>query len=297
MSPLLDSIAADPRLVGAALPFGSGFVIAAMLRITLRRRRGDLAMLGALVAFLLVYALIEGLPPLLAVTAKQKLFWLACAGGVAGLAAGAGARSGVLERSLLVLLPAAGLLWLGERQWLRGPETGFAVAALALWLGSAAILLRLRATGTAGNGFAAGAQLVVAAAGLALVALIGASASLATLAGALAAGLGGVLALDYLVFLAAGRPTALGAAGRLGVAAPLCWIAAILVLYGDGVSPVAVALLSLVFLSGRIPLRIGRASAWLTRAGEPVRATLLAAIPAALAVGVALLQAGPAGYP
>ena len=98
-------------------------------------------------------------------------------------------------------------------------------------------------------------------------------------------------------WLAAGRPTALGAAGRLGVAAPLCWIAAILVLYGDGVSPVAVALLSLVFLSGRIPLRIGRASARLTRAGEPVRAALLAAIPAALAVGVALLQAGPAGYP
>jgi hypothetical protein len=290
MTALLDRIVADPLLVGAAVPLIVGLVVAAVAHVAVGRR-GGLAMLGALAAFLLVFALIEGLPPFSAVTAKQKLFWLACIGGGAGLVAGVTGRGSTLERALLVLLPAAGLLWLGERQWLRGPDTGFVVASLALWLGAAAILLRLRATGPAVHGFAGGVQLAVAAIGLALIALIGASASLATLAGALAAGLGGVLLVDYLAFLVAGRTSGLGAVGRLGVAAPLLFVAAILVLFGDGISLFAIAALALVFLSGRIPLRFGIGGMRLARAAEPVRATLLALLPAAVAVGIALLEA------
>lgn len=295
---MIDAIVADPRLVGAVVPLGVGLLTAALLQVGGARRGSGFAMVGAWLALLLVYVLIEGLPPLFAVTAKQKLFWLAVAGGIAGMAAQSGHR-GAVERVLLVLLPAAGVLWLGERQWLRGPDTGFVVVSTVLWLGGAAILLRLRATGSAAHGFAGGAQLVVAAIGLALVALIGASASLATLAGAIAAGVGGVLLLDYGIFLATGSSTGLGPIGRLGVAMPLVLVAAILVLFAADVSDIAVALLSLVFLSGRIALRFGgRASRsrW-ARMAEPVRVTVVAAIPAAIAVGVALFQADMTGYP
>jgi hypothetical protein len=297
MNNVIDAIVADPRLIGAAFPFATGLVVAALLRAGFGRRMGGVAALGALIAFLLVYALIEGLPPIFAVTAKQKLFWLAVLGGIAGCLAGMGRRGGASERALLVLLPAAGVLWLGERQWLRGPDTVFVVVSAILWLAGAGILLRLRVTGTAAQGFAGGVQLVVAAIGLALVALVGASASLATLAGALAAGLGGVLLLDYILLVGWGTAGGLGSVGRLGVALPLIFIAAILVLFSEGVSAIAVALLSLVFLSGRIPLRIVRGSSRFARALEPVQAGVLAAIPAAIAVGVALLMVGSSGYP
>jgi hypothetical protein len=290
------TIVADPRLVGVAVPLAVGLVIAAILRLLAGRERGAPAMLGAPLAFLLVYLLIEGLPPLLAVTAKQKLFWLAGAGALLGSAMQA-APNDALDRALLVLVPAIGLLWLGERQWLRGPETGFVVLSALLWLGAAAILLRLRATNMAAQGLGGGVRTVVAAAGLACVALLGGSVSLATLAGALAAGLGGVLLLDYAMLLAGHRPFGLDAIGRIGAALPLMFLAAILVLFGDGVSAIAVALLGFVFVSGRIPVWAGRGAQGPGPALEPVRAALLALLPAALAAAVAWLQADLTGYP
>lgn len=296
MDGLIAMIVADPRLVGAVVPLVIGFIVAVILRLASGRGRGGLSMLGAPLAFLLVYLLIEGLPPLLAVSAKQKLFWLAACAALLGIVLQS-ARNNALDRALLVLAPAAGLLWLGERQWLRGPDAGFAVLSVLLWLGAATILLRLRATNMAVQGLGGGTQLVVAAAGLAIVLLLGASASLATLAGALAAGLGGVLLLDYVLLLAGHRPFGLGAVGRYGVALPLLFIAAIPVLFDDGVSAIAVALLGLVFVSGRIPIWTGRGAGGPLPALEPVRAALLALLPAALAVAVAWLQADLTGYP
>lgn len=293
---LRDTIVADPRLIGAAMPFAVGLLVGGTMRLAAAGRRAGLALLGATGAFLLVYLLIESQPPLLAVTAKQKLFWLALAGALLGIVVQAG-RNNALDRALLVVAPAVGLIWFGERQWLRGPDTVFVLLSLALWFGAAAILLRLRATNAAAQGLGGGARLVAAAIGLSLVALLGASASLATLASALAAGLGGVMLIDYALLLRGRRPPGLGAIGRLGVALPLLFLAVIPVLFDDGVSIVAVALLGLVFVSGRLPVWRGRGANGLPPALEPVRAALLAILPAALAVAVAWLQADLTGYP
>ena len=98
MNNVIDAIVADPRLIGAAFPLVTGLAVAALLRAGFGRRMGGVAALGALIAFLLVYALIEGLPPIFAVTAKQKLFWLAVLGGIAGCLAGMGRRGGAPRR-------------------------------------------------------------------------------------------------------------------------------------------------------------------------------------------------------
>ena len=296
MTTLIDAVVADPLLVAAALPLATGVVVAALVRLIVDSRYGGLATAGALLAFLLVFLLSEGVPPLIAVTAKQKLFWLAVAGGIAGAVAWTGRRAAI-ERALLVLLPAIGLIWLGERQWAREPGTGFVLLSLCLWAGTAAVGLRLRVTRAAGHGFTGGVQLVVAAAALSVIALIGASASLATLTGALAAGLGGVLLINYLAFLSNRIPAGLGPIGRLGLLTPLGTIAAILVLFVDGVSLIAVALVALIFLSGRIPLWTGSGAMRLAPVLEPVRATFLALVLATLAIGVALLEADMTGYP
>jgi hypothetical protein len=236
-------------------------------------------------------------PPLVAVTAKQKLFWLAIVGGAVGTAIASAGRAGAVERASLIALPMLGLFWLGARQWLSGPETGFAVLSVLIGLGGAAILLRLRATSSAGLGFAGGVQAVIFAAGLSIISLVAASMSLAILAGALAAGLGGVLLLDYIVCLTNGAATALGPVGRLGIVGTAIFVAAVLVLYTEGASVIAVAVLALVFVSGRIPVHLGRFGPARARIRAPLRAGLLAAIPAAMAVAIALLQAAPAGYP
>ena len=293
----VEILVANPLLTGAALPFVVGLANAALVRAVARRRIASLAMLGALAAFLVIYLVIQGAPPLLPVTATQKLFWLTLAGGVAGVAVLRRRRAGAFERAVLVLLPAAGVLWLGENQWLRGPGTGFVILSIMVWLVGAAILLRLRATDRTANGFAGGAQTVVAAAGLALITLAGGLAPLAILAGALAAGLGGVLLLDYAVFLFKGGSSGLGPVGRLAIAFPLIMLATILVLVSDGVSYVAVAVLSLVFLSGRILLRLDRERKLFARIGEPIWAVVLAAIPAVVAISIAALQADLTRYP
>lgn len=294
---IVETLVANPLLAGAALPFAVSLVNAALLRVVARRRIASLAMLGALAAFLVVYLVIQGVPQLSPVTATQKLFWLTLAGGVAGVVVLKRRRAGAFERAVLVLLPAAGILWLGAHQWLREPDTGFVILSIMVWLVGAAILLRLRATDRTANGFAGGAQTVVAAAGLALVTLAGGVAPLAILSGALAAGLGGVLLFDYAVFLLNGGPSGLGPVGRLAITFPLIMLAAILVLFSDGVSYVAVAVLSLVFLSGRILLRLDRERKLFARLGEPIWAMVLAAIPAVVAISVAALQANLTSYP
>ena len=135
-----------------------------------------------------------------------------------------------------------------------------------------------------------GVQILVASAGVAVVALIGASASLAQISGGLAAAMGGVLVLAFGALVVFGSRYGFGALGVFGAGGALLAIAYALVLFTEGVSLWALAVLSLVFLTDLVPLKVRVGGTMVRRALQPVALTIVAAVPTAIAVGLAFIS-------
>jgi hypothetical protein len=163
---------------------------AALIASALFRRRG-MAGAGALIGFLAAFVAILGLPSFPPVGSMQRLAVMALAALLAGVAAEAGRAAPRRLAQVALLSLAAGLVWLA---W---PRLG---GGLAVWLrlaavGAAGALLLARLA--TGETVAVAAAMTAMAVGISGVALVGDSASVAQLAGALAAGLVGVLAWHW----------------------------------------------------------------------------------------------------
>lgn len=276
-----------PAVHSGLVPLVVAFLAAGVLRLALGAGRGPQAASAAAgVGFLVAYLLTLGLPPWPPSGALQKLAYVAAAGLAIGLLLDL-LRAGVIWARLLgVLALVAALAWVFESQVrqadpraLLQPALLAAGGALALW----------RVAGQRAQGVAPAVAVIVAALGLAGVALVSASLSIAQLAGALAAAVGGFALWSWPV---ARFPFAAG--GNFAALIPLLALAAVTTLLTK--APVwALAPLLLVFFADLVSSRLPAGSGRWREALQPVYLAVIAAIPAALAVGLAVYAAGGGG--
>ncbi len=247
-------------------------------------------MLAAGIGFLVAFVLVEGLPAPVATAAKQKVFFIALLGLIAGLLLDASSQRRVTgERVVILLLPLLALSWMALRLLSFGIAFDVVLSLVLLWLASVVILWRALHSGERGGTLVPGVQLLVSSIGLSVVALLGASASLAQLTAGLAAATGGVLLVAFLTLAVTGQKFGFGATGAFGGVGALLAISYVLVLFTEGVSLWAMAMLALVFLTDMVPARARFGGAVVRRAMQPVVLTVIATIPAAVAVGIAFV--------
>jgi len=156
-----------------------------------------------------VYWLLEGAPPFPPAAAKQKLGYLIALGGLAGVAWSVSPGNRAVPALASLMLAAVAVFWLGWSKIAVGGNMGVVLVAGAL-----AVLLAVGmvgwirsedGTGTAEAPFLAPtAQLTTAIAG-SVVAASGLFLGMGQMLGALAAMLGGALAISYAALLIKGR--------------------------------------------------------------------------------------------
>lgn len=265
-------------------------VTAVLVRLIGGARQGArFVMVATVIAFLVTYAVVEGVPAFPATGAKQKVFFLGVVGLVLGLWLDVRGRVAAVERIAIVVFPAVGLLWMAQRSLSFGIDIEILLRLVALWAVSVMVLWRLSQTGARGDIMVPGVQVLVASVGVSVVALVGASASLAQLSGGLAAAMGGVLVLAFVALVLFGSRYGFGAVGLFGAGGTLLALSYVLVLFTEDASPWALAILSAIFLTDLVPLKIRFGSGAVQRALQPVALTIIAAIPAAIAIGVAVV--------
>jgi hypothetical protein len=236
----------QPLVQSVVVPLVAAFVIAGAGRLAGGLARTILCGAAIALGFLAAYTTIFGLPPIMPRSAGQKIASLAMLAIVAGAVVDAIRFAPATRRALLLVAAAAGLLWL-LLPLLRGPDAANLLrAASVLVLG---LLIIWRSSGFAHDAQSAGTILVVAGAGLAGVAVLGASVSLAQLAAALAAAAGGFMLWNWPVRRDSFE--AIAVLGGFGVLAALI---------GQGIAftrmnPAALAVLACVVFADRIARR------------------------------------------
>jgi hypothetical protein len=283
----------DPVFQAVIAPFAVTLLVVAAARIFGGGRQAELlAGLGVVLGILVGYALLEGVPQFPPPASKQKLFYLIALGGVVGLAVDRLGRPSLLDALAVVAFPAVSLAWLAWRQLNAGPELMFLVTLGMLWTGSAAALRRLADASDRGAGVTGPLLLIVAAAGAAGVALLGRTATLALLSGAIAAAVGAVALWNYVASFRGGGRAGFGRTAILAAAGGLAVICALLVLYTPTASRVALVGVLLVPFSEPVARRIRLGSGAAERILGPVLHGAVAAVPALAAIGFAYVASG-----
>ena len=248
--------------------------------------RGYAAAAGAIgIGFITGYLVILGPPPAPPNASIQKLFYVVAVGVILGVLLDLMRPQPGVTRALGALAPLVIIGWFVWRRlfaidwghdWtLLIKVVGFAIVAGAIL----ASLYRER-----GAAVESGMMILVAATGLAGLAVFGASAVVAQLSGTIAAGAVGLLLWNW-PFSRHG----FGAAGILGAGGALMGLAAILLFFSEA-NPLALVMLAFVFLAAPMSERLvpGRGA----RAIRPFVLAAIATIPALAALGVALLGRG-----
>jgi hypothetical protein len=276
-----------PFTQSVVLPFAVTVIGVGLSQLALSDHARDAVTGSALaLAMLLAYVAMLGLPPLPPRSAVQRL------GVLIALALAFGPLLDLLRlptplvRGLVILLPIAGLFWLGLPVLQTREVADLALGATVL---AAGLVLMIRAVQLRDRPQDAGLLLAAAAAGVGLIALLGASTSVAQLALAVAAAAAGYLLWNWP------RPRQ-----RLGAAAALAGYGILAAVVGQAAwftDAPCYALLALVpVLFADVALNrlapAGRSSgAW----GAPILAAVYAVLVAG-AAGVALLSGGSTPY-
>jgi len=284
----MNEIATDLLIETLVLPFGVAAAVALGARAAGLTAAGLAVALGLIAGDLAGQAAVAGWPAVPPRGSVDKLVWLSAGGLLVGLAA-----ERMDEPRRVRWLVAGGLalaiIWTG---WVRIaiPDTHAWLAALVTWGLVVWALGRVDAAGR-GGGIVLALVLVAATAG---IGLYSSSYSMARLIGVLAAALAGAM-------LAAGHgPDGFGRAARLAFAAPMAGLLTMLGLYTRA-EPLALMMLALVPLTTGFAERLQasivpgatgrhRTLARLTTLG------VVAAVPAAAAVAVAVSRSGPLYY-
>lgn len=269
----------NPAFQSAVLPFLLAAVVAGLIRLAGGSGRGALLAGAAVaVAVLVAYLVVLGTPPFPPRSSGQKLFYVAAAGLALGIAVDLSRVRGQFLVLLLLAFVGAASVWVGWPAWKR------VAAAPDTWMPAITLLLLLIATvplvRAAPNGISAAVMLLVAALGLAMVALTANSASLSQIAGALAAAVGGFLAWSWPK--ARFPVSAALLFGAMGAFAALTTQAALF----TRADPWTLAPLVLVFLAAIPAARLTFGSGAVRAALSPLVIGFCAALPAALAVAL-----------
>lgn len=282
----------DPFVQSSLLPLLAGAVAVGLLHRLPAGRRLAAAGIGA--AFLVIFALVVGVPALPPPSSMGKLFWAAAAGLALGAAADGFRLPGRAGSALTAVWLAASLGWIAYPAL----DSATAVATLLVLLAVAGWVAfgNRPALGGDGDGDGDGGATAPAAALLALglavggTAIIGSSASIAQLALALAAAAGGFLLWNWPV-----ERHGWGVSGRvaLGVAVLL---AGVLALFTQ--TQATVLLLALpVLLVGRLRRRLPFPETGAGRAAAAAALTVIAILPALAAIGAAYALGGGEASP
>lgn len=281
--PSVTDLLNDPFVQSSALPLVLSVIAVGLLRLVGGRR---LAVLGIAVTFVAVFALVVGVPALPPPSSMGKLFWSAVAGLLIGGAADAVGLRGRAASALVAPWLAASLGWIAY------PALDSAVAgvtfALLLAVGGWVAFGRLPTRSE--SPAAPAAVLLALALAVGGTALIGSSASVAQLALALAAATGGFLLWNWPV-----ERHAWGVSGQaaLGI---VVMLAGVLSLFTQ--AQAAVLLLALpALLADRLRAALPLPEAGFGRAAGAAVVTVLAVIPALIAIGAAYLLSGGEASP
>jgi hypothetical protein len=279
------TLLSDPLVQTAGLPLGLSFLVGGLMRVLLGPGRGAaLAALGIPLGLLAAYVAILGTPPLEPRGAQQKLFHIVVLAAALGALIAWSGRGGGRPVAVLVLAVTAAEAWLFEAR-LRSGTFAQLWPLAAVWVGTLFAADRLARAGASDRD--APVMLLVAALGLGVVALLGASASYGQLGFALAAATGGFLLWNW--------PWArwpLEPAGLLGGGTALLALVAAVATFAPRADKIALALLLLCFVTPTmVRHRLPPGGPW-----RPVLVGIAAAIPAAAAAVIAHLSAGAGGY-
>lgn len=277
----------DPFVQSSVLPLLVGLVLVGVLHL-LRR---SLAAAGIAAGFLVVFALVIGLPALPPPSSMGKLFWTSAAGLLLGVVADAAGLRGRIASAVLAVWLAASLLWIA----LPALDSLAAVVSLLVLLGTAAWVAFAR--GSESDGFetvesptAPAASLLALALAVGGTALIGSSASIAQMALALAASAGGFLLWNWPV-----ERHGWGLSGRVATGIAVL-LAAVLTLFTQ--AQTAVLLLALpALLAGRVRGVIPQGDGLIGRAASSAAVTVVAVLPALVAIGAAYALTGGEASP
>jgi hypothetical protein len=285
----LEAWLADPRFQSTVVPFAVAALTTALVRAAAGARGDAWAGLAVIAGVAAAYALILGPPPFPPRASTHKIAYIGVAAGLVGLALDLARARPPLVRLAVASGALAAALWLIGPRLDVGDPMGLlwpALPVLAVWL-----ILALRLEAQTGAGLAAPVALAVAAAGLSLVALYGRSASIAQLAAALAAAVAGYALWNWPVQRMALARAAVLAAGSL-----LLGLATQSLLFTKA-QAAALALLLLALFADRpaawLLARLVPPPGRLGKALAPLVLALVAALPAAGAVAIAWLAAGP----
>lgn len=235
----------DPGFQAVAVPLGIALLTAAAAWVLPDRGRSLALGLGLGVAPLVAWGGLEGVPGFPPLQAKHKAFFVAASAVAVGLALEAYRVERRWRFAAMAAWTLATLAWLGWRRWIAGPEWGFAVAGVAWSFAALLSLGRLDALARERGAIGLLAGLLPTAAGLAAVALRGASASVALLAAAVAAATGGAALVVYAQHVRGSSSISAGPAAAWAGGGTLLALGAVTVWFVPLASRIALCLLVL----------------------------------------------------
>lgn len=276
----------DPFVQSSVLPLLVGLILVGVLHL-LRR---SLAAAGIAAGFLVVFAMVIGLPALPPPSSMGKLFWASAAGLLIGVAADVAGIRGRVASAVLAVWLAASLLWIA----LPALDSAAAVATLVILLATAGCVAFARGSeeveSPAGSPMAPASTLLALALAVGGTALIGSSASIAQMALALAASAGGFLLWNWPV-----ERHGWGLSGRVATGIAVL-LAAVLALFTQ--TQAAVLLLALPALfAGHVRRFIPQGDGLIGRAASSAAVTVVAVLPALVAIGAAFALTGGEASP
>jgi hypothetical protein len=274
-------------------PFVVAFLVIGASRLVGWRTGSEvLAGLGVAAGLLLAFVQLRGVPSLLPNSAPEKLFYLIALAGLIGVALDLLGRPPVIGRLAFVLFPAICLAWFSLRPLLAGPDFALLMKLALMWAGGAIVLWQI-CVATARGGAVAGAILIIATAvGAAGVAALAPFIGVTLLCAAVAAVAGAIALWAYGVRLLVGAPMTIGATSLLGAAGGLVAIVLLLVLFTASASMPGAALLIAVPFTGLVVESLSLGGGIGRRIFGPVVLAVVAAVPAAGAIGLAYLTPG-----
>jgi len=274
----------DPFVQSSVLPLLVGLILVGALHL-LRR---SLAAAGIAAGFLVVFAMVIGLPALPPPSSMGKLFWASAAGLLIGVVADVAGIRGRVASAVLAVWLAASLLWIA----LPALDSAAAIVSLVVLLGTAACVAFARGSQTHGDESptAPAASLLALALAVGGTALIGSSASIAQMALALAASAGGFLLWNWPV-----ERHGWGLSGRVATGIAVL-LAAVLALFTQ--TQAAVLLLALPALfAGHVRRFLPQGDGPVGRAVSSAAVTVVAVLPALVAIGAAFALSGGEASP
>ena len=277
----------DPFVQSSALPLAVSLILVGALHL-LRR---PLAAAGIAAGFLVVFAMVVGLPALPPPSSMGKLFWSSAIGLLLGVAADAAGLRGRAVSAALAVWLAASLLWIA----LPALDSMAAIVSVVILLAVAAWVAFARGSQTHGvekaeSPTAPAASLLALALAVGGTALIGSSASIAQMALALAASAGGFLLWNWPV-----ERHGWGLSGRVATGIAVL-LAAVLALFTQ--TQAAVLLLALPALfAGHIRRYLPQGDGLIGRAASSAAVTVVAGRTALVAIGAAFALSGGEASP